>query len=92
MSDKSAKELFQEFGGDEEKDPLERLRFFCSLSMSGQDWIDAEPFFNHLREFENVRRWAFATEDQPETEWQKGYDAARAMVRCLLPAVINERN
>ena len=25
--------------------PLERLRFFCSLAMSGQDWLDVEPFF-----------------------------------------------
>lgn len=30
----------------EEKDPLERLRFFCSLAMSGQDWLDVEPFFD----------------------------------------------
>jgi hypothetical protein len=25
---------------------LERLRFFCSLSMPGQDWLDVEPFFD----------------------------------------------
>ena len=28
--------------------PLERLRFFCSLAMNGQDWRDAEQFFNEL--------------------------------------------
>src|SRR5262249_29710026 len=28
--------------------PLERLRFFCSLAMSGRDWLDAEPFFDAL--------------------------------------------
>lgn len=28
--------------------PLERLRFFCSLAMNGQDWLDAEQFFNEL--------------------------------------------
>lgn len=25
--------------------PIERLRFFCALTMSGQDWRDAEQFF-----------------------------------------------
>jgi hypothetical protein len=28
---------------------LERLRFFCSLSMSGQDWLDVEPFFDAVK-------------------------------------------
>ena len=28
--------------------PLERLRFFCSLAMNGQDWLDVEPFFEAL--------------------------------------------
>ena len=27
---------------------LERLRFFCSLSMPSQDWLDVEPFFDDL--------------------------------------------
>ena len=31
--------------GFTEDDPMERLRFFCSLAMNGQDWIDVEPFF-----------------------------------------------
>lgn len=26
--------------------PLENLRFFCSLAISGQDWLDVEPFFD----------------------------------------------
>ncbi len=30
----------------DEPDPIERLRFFCSLAMSGQDWLDSEPFFD----------------------------------------------
>jgi hypothetical protein len=25
---------------------LERLRIFCSLAMTGEDWLDAEPFFD----------------------------------------------
>ncbi len=32
----------------EEPDPVERLRFFCSLAMNGHDWIDVEPFFDAL--------------------------------------------
>ena len=32
----------------EEPDPIERLRFFCSLAMNGQDWLDVEPFFRAL--------------------------------------------
>lgn len=26
--------------------PTARLRYFCSLAMSGQDWMDVEPFFD----------------------------------------------
>ena len=44
-----AKARFYEFGGGEEPDPLERLRFFCSLAMHGQDWIDVEPFFDDVQ-------------------------------------------
>jgi hypothetical protein len=44
-----AKARFYKLGGDEEPDPLERLRFFCSLAMDGQDWIDVEPFFDDVK-------------------------------------------
>lgn len=30
--------------------PLERLRFFCSLALQGQDWLDVEPFFNDIQD------------------------------------------
>jgi len=37
-------------------DPVERLRFFCSLAMSDQDWFDVEPFFDALEaEIEQLR-------------------------------------
>src|SRR5262245_22855187 len=26
-------------------EPIERLRFFCSLAMKPQDWLDVEPLF-----------------------------------------------
>ena len=29
-------------------DPVEALRFFCSLAMSGRDWLDVEPLFDAL--------------------------------------------
>lgn len=41
-------ERFRECGGNEEPDPVERLRFFCSLAMSGQDWLDVEAFFDDV--------------------------------------------
>lgn len=34
--------------GSMEADPIERLRFYCSLAMSGQDWLDVEPFFDAM--------------------------------------------
>lgn len=43
-----ALQRYKECGGDEESDPVERLRFYCSLAMSGQDWLDVEPFFGAL--------------------------------------------
>ena len=39
---------FENNGATEGLSPLERLRFFCSLAMSGQDWLDVEPFFAAL--------------------------------------------
>lgn len=49
MDSKSALQRFVECGGYEEEDPIERLRFFCSLSMSGQDWIDVEQFIDDIK-------------------------------------------
>lgn len=39
---------FNEFSGGEERNSLERLRFFCSLAMNKQDWLDVEQFFKHI--------------------------------------------
>ena len=49
MAEKTALEQFNICGGNEEPDPLERLRFFCSLAMKGQDWLDVEPFFDDVK-------------------------------------------
>ena len=38
--------------------PLERLRFFCSLAMKPQDWLDVEPFFIELeQQLESCGSW-----------------------------------
>jgi hypothetical protein len=39
---------FNELMGDTKESPIERLRFFCSLAMSSQDWLDVEPFLDAL--------------------------------------------
>lgn len=44
----TAKARFDKAGGYEEPDPIERLRFFCSKAMSGQDWFDVEQFFDEV--------------------------------------------
>lgn len=47
---KTAKQRYDELEVDkEETDPLERLRAFCSLAMSGEDWLDVEPFFDAVK-------------------------------------------
>ncbi len=35
---------------DDPGSPLERLRFFCSLAMRPQDWLDVAPFFDAVAE------------------------------------------
>lgn len=45
-----AYERFLACEGDKEPDPMERLRFFCSLAMSNRDWLDVEKFFDDIGE------------------------------------------
>lgn len=48
---KTAKEQYEELMADDTGlSVIERLRFFCSLAMNGQDWQDVEPLFNELSE------------------------------------------
>lgn len=46
----NAKRRYDEIMKDdtEKPDPIEDLRFYCSIAMSGQDWLDVEPFFDVL--------------------------------------------
>jgi hypothetical protein len=50
QQEKTALAKFKECGGQDETDPVERLRFFCSLAMKGQDWLDVEPFFDAIKQ------------------------------------------
>lgn len=45
---KTAKERFLKHGFDKEEDPIERLRFFLSLALNSQDWIDVESFIEDI--------------------------------------------
>ena len=45
-----AMNVYEEITSDGEPDsPEEKLRLFCSVAMRGQDWIDAEKFFDALK-------------------------------------------
>lgn len=70
----TAKQRYDEFmEPGEEPSPIERLRFFCSLAMSGQDWLDVEPFFDDLlaasqpspepKGPEHAHDWRFSLQD-----------------------------
>lgn len=50
ITKETALERFRKCNGCEEQSPLERLRFFCSLAMNDQDWLDSESFFDDIEE------------------------------------------
>ena len=37
-------------------DPIERLRFFLSIALSGQDWLDVEPLFDDISVTQNTAK------------------------------------
>lgn len=53
----TALERFHECGGACEPSGIERLRFFCSLAMSGQDWLDLEPFIDAVCSEHEELKW-----------------------------------
>jgi hypothetical protein len=59
-----ARQRFDDTGGREEPDPVERLRFFCSLAMNKQDWLDVEAFFDDVL----AERQKNAALEQPEPD------------------------
>jgi hypothetical protein len=63
-----ARQRFDDTGGREEPDPVERLRFFCSLAMNKQDWLDVEAFFDDVLD---------QLEQDPD-RWGAGYEAGYA--------------
>ena len=90
----SAQERYDELkAGEDAMDAVDRLRFFCSLAMNGQDWIDVEPYFDGVTaELEALRadaeryRWLKANHLQTGADsWirtgedlEEAIDAARA--------------
>lgn len=43
----SAQEQYEKFGAEMDAEgPVDRLRFFCSFAMGGQDWCDVSPYFD----------------------------------------------
>jgi hypothetical protein len=74
-----ARQRFDDTGGREEPDPVERLRFFCSLAMNKQDWLDVEAFFDDvlaerqknaaLEQLEPVARVIDNGTPEGSTEW-----------------------
>ena len=64
--------------GYSEKDPIERLRFFCSLSMSWQDWLDVERFFDDLTApvvqpgmVKDAERYRWLRDESQVSDWDK---------------------
>lgn len=45
----TAKEKFDSNDGNTIKCPIERLEYFCSLAMGGQDWLDCDQMFTEVK-------------------------------------------
>ena len=68
----SARLRYEEVMEDrEEDDPIERLRFFCSLAMNCQDWIDSEPFFDDVIAALLAPQKILSAEEVTEPGWYK---------------------
>ena len=75
-SKKRTIEEFKEIVGDDGT-PLERLRFFCSFGLNGDDWLDVEPFFDAV---EKELKQARSATERPSGE---AADKARYILRLL---------
>lgn len=74
---KTALQRFKTLLLDEDQEPpIERLRFFCSLAMNGQDWLDVEPFLDAIAAPQPPRRQPM-TEAERLIRWHAGFDAHR---------------
>jgi hypothetical protein len=59
---------------DDPGSPLERLRFFCSLAMRPQDWLDVAPFFDALAEPEPTVKESLTVDAKREPATEKDID------------------
>lgn len=77
----TAKARFDRAGGHEETDPIERLRFFCSQAMGGQDWLDVEQFFNDVIA---ERGYIEKRAKTAEKEWMSRADTEQKAERLVM--------
>ena len=68
---RTALQRFESNIGTEDCTPIERLRFFCSLAMRPQDWLDEEAFFDAMTEAHPPR--APLTGEQIDAMWRVSY-------------------
>lgn len=76
MKNKTSKEVYDEcmIGEDESKiPPIERLRFFCSIAMSNEDWLETESFFHAIENQVDVR----TIKTLVDGVYKVGYDDAK---------------
>lgn len=78
----TAKARFDKAGGHEEPDPIERLRFFCSKAMSGQDWFDVEQFFDEvIAERDALAAKLAELEGQEPVAWLYDWKAPEGLIQ-----------
>lgn len=74
-------------------EPIERLRFFCSLTMKGQVWLDIEPFFNDVNN-ELAQANATIAALQAKLEEEDGQEVVGYVreygVECLNGTLVNQ--
>ena len=99
-------ELYNEcMEGEEESNPVERLRFFCSLIAIGDDWLDIEPFFDDVQAEIDAKDEAIAglegnintlkhTLDDVLSNWKRGVatDAENSSYPAAKTLMDNYRN
>lgn len=72
---KRFQEIEVECGAElQDETPLERLRFFCSLAMNGQDWLDVEPFFDALSAPPQAPQALTEQEEREAFELARGFE------------------
>ena len=83
MSSSSTMKAFEQMGGNELQ-PLEALRFFCSLSMNGDDWIACEKLFDALAAPKKVHVLRHHQSVRHDPSKGQGGDCFQTAIACVL--------